>query len=93
MLVLMNGAYSQRMAKIMRYLHRPLVALDMGDDGHSDAYLYQSAAAPWPRVDDSQRLERLPDFLKETRAQGGGERLWMDADPQPLSCASGGFGE
>ncbi|MCB1821778.1 MAG: 2-aminoethylphosphonate--pyruvate transaminase [Candidatus Competibacteraceae bacterium] len=30
-LVLMNGAYGQRMAKIMRYLNRPLVTLDMGD--------------------------------------------------------------
>jgi 2-aminoethylphosphonate-pyruvate transaminase len=30
-LVLMNGAYGQRMAKIMRYLNRPFVTLDMGD--------------------------------------------------------------
>lgn len=30
-LVLMNGAYGQRMAKILRYLGRPFVALDMGD--------------------------------------------------------------
>jgi 2-aminoethylphosphonate-pyruvate transaminase len=30
-LVLMNGAYGQRMAKILRYLGRPFVTLDMGD--------------------------------------------------------------
>ena len=41
-----------------------------GDDGRDDAYLYLSAAAPWPRADDPERLERLPDFLKETTAQG-----------------------
>ncbi|MCC8998922.1 MAG: 2-aminoethylphosphonate--pyruvate transaminase, partial [Candidatus Contendobacter sp.] len=30
-LVLMNGAYGQRMAKILHYLGRPLVTLDLGD--------------------------------------------------------------
>lgn len=43
---------------------------EVGDDGHGDAYLYVSAADPWPRGDESARLARLPEFFKETTAQG-----------------------
>ncbi|HEY3287023.1 MAG TPA: DEAD/DEAH box helicase [Gemmatimonadaceae bacterium] len=40
------------------------------DDGASDAYLYVSAEAPWPRADGPAVLNRLPEFMKETTAQG-----------------------
>ena len=48
------------------------------DDGGNDAYLYVSEAAPWPRADGHAFLERLPDFMKETTAQGI-ERVRPDA--------------
>lgn len=56
------------------------------DDGGSDAYLYVSEGAPWPRGDDQARLARLPDYLKETTAQGV-ERVRPDARndvPEPV---------
>ncbi|MCB1812561.1 MAG: DUF1998 domain-containing protein [Candidatus Competibacteraceae bacterium] len=40
------------------------------DDGSADAYLYISETSPWPRGDEQARLTRLPDYLKETTAQG-----------------------
>ncbi|MBZ5554573.1 MAG: DEAD/DEAH box helicase [Acidobacteriia bacterium] len=40
------------------------------DDGTSDAYLYVSKDAPWPRTEGQAFLERLPDFMKETTSQG-----------------------
>ena len=40
------------------------------DDGGHDAYLYLSEEAPWPRAAGSALLDRLPDALKETTAQG-----------------------
>lgn len=40
------------------------------DDGSADAYLYISEESPWPRGDEQARLARLPDYLKETTAQG-----------------------
>jgi ATP-dependent helicase YprA (DUF1998 family)/very-short-patch-repair endonuclease len=43
---------------------------DNDDDGHGDAYLYISAAAPWPVAGSSTVLERLPEFMRETTAQG-----------------------
>ncbi|HAS51389.1 MAG TPA: DEAD/DEAH box helicase, partial [Gammaproteobacteria bacterium] len=43
---------------------------EVGDDGQGDAYLYLSAAEPWPRGDETARLARLPEFFKETTAQG-----------------------
>lgn len=48
------------------------------DDGSADAYLYISEESPWPRGDDQARLARLPDYLKETTAQGI-ERVRPDA--------------
>ena len=56
------------------------------DDGGSDAYLYISEGAPWPRGDEQARLARLPDYLKETTAQGI-ERVRPDARndvPEPV---------
>lgn len=50
------------------------------DDGSSDAYLYVSESAPWPRADGLALLERLPDFMKETTAQGV-ERVRPDSRP------------
>ncbi len=41
-----------------------------GDDGGHDAYVYVSGESPWPRGDAREVLQRLPDFLKETTAQG-----------------------
>lgn len=48
------------------------------DDGSADAYLYISEQSPWPRGDELARLSRLPDYLKETTAQGV-ERVRPDA--------------
>ncbi|MET0063031.1 MAG: DEAD/DEAH box helicase [Candidatus Thiodiazotropha endolucinida] len=48
------------------------------DDGSADAYLYISEESPWPRGDEQARLARLPDYLKETTAQGI-ERVRPDA--------------
>ena len=48
------------------------------DDGEGDAYVYLSEQSPWPRGDGAALLERLPDFLKETSAQGV-ERIRADA--------------
>ena len=42
---------------------------DDGSDGSHDAYLYLSENAPWPQT-SGPVLERLPDSLKETTAQG-----------------------
>lgn len=39
-------------------------------DDSVSAYLYTSAAAPWPRIDSSELLERLPSFMKETTEKG-----------------------
>lgn len=51
---------------------------DNDDDGEGDAYAYMSEQSPWPRADGVALLERLPDFLKETSAQGA-ERIRADA--------------
>lgn len=62
------------------------------DDGSGDAYLYVSEAAPWPRVEGSALLERVPSFMKETTAQGV-ERIRPDARgdlPQPVFIDAGG---
>lgn len=40
------------------------------DDGSTEAYVYVSEETPWPRADGPALLERLPDFMKETTAQG-----------------------
>lgn len=48
------------------------------DDGSTDAYLYVSRDSPWPRGDEQARLARVPDYLKETTAQGI-ERIRPDA--------------
>jgi ATP-dependent helicase YprA (DUF1998 family)/very-short-patch-repair endonuclease len=48
------------------------------DDGEGDAYIYLSEQTPWPRGNGAALLERLPDFLKETSAQGV-ERIRADA--------------
>lgn len=40
------------------------------DDANRDAYLYISEGDPWPRSAGPALLERLPDFMKETTAQG-----------------------
>ena len=40
-----------------------------GDESH-DAYLYLSEHAPWPQTAGYSLLDRLPDSLKETTAQG-----------------------
>lgn len=49
-----------------------------GDDGSIDAYLYVSQEAPWPPKDSQALLERLPDSMKETTAQGV-ERIRPDS--------------
>ena len=57
-----------------------------GDDGSGDAYLYLSEDAPWPRDGGPALLERLPDSLKETTAEGV-ERIRPDARgdvPRPV---------
>jgi len=62
------------------------------DDGSGDAYLYVSEAAPWPRVEGSALLERVPSFMKETTTQGV-ERVRPDARgdlPQPVFIDAGG---
>jgi len=41
-----------------------------GEDGQSDGYLYLSESLPWPRTDGTERLERLPTFMKETTPAG-----------------------
>ncbi|MCX6354171.1 MAG: DEAD/DEAH box helicase [Candidatus Aureabacteria bacterium] len=56
------------------------------DDGHEDAYLYISEAAPWPRVEGADLLQRLPDSMKETTADGV-EKIRPDARddlPKPI---------
>jgi ATP-dependent helicase YprA (DUF1998 family)/very-short-patch-repair endonuclease len=40
------------------------------DDGSGDGYLFVSQSAPWPRAEGRELLERLPEFMKETTAQG-----------------------
>jgi ATP-dependent helicase YprA (DUF1998 family)/very-short-patch-repair endonuclease len=62
------------------------------DDGSRDAYLYVSEKAPWPRADGQALLERVPDFMKETTAQGV-ERVRSDsrADvPEPVFVDAAG---
>lgn len=51
---------------------------EVGDDGGEDAYLYVSETAPWPQSDGAALLGRLPDFMKETTAQGV-ERVRADS--------------
>jgi len=56
------------------------------DDGSSDAYLYISQFAPWPRSNGKELLERVPEFMKET-APLGFERVRSDSRrdlPQPI---------
>lgn len=56
------------------------------DDGTADAYLFLSERSPWPRTEGVELLDRLPDFLKETTAQGA-ERVRTDAKadlPRPV---------
>ena len=56
------------------------------NDGGEDAYLYLSEEAPWPRTGGAELLERLPDSLKETSAQGV-ERIRPNARkdvPEPI---------
>ncbi len=48
------------------------------DDGSTDAYLYLSESAPWPRTGGPELFERLPAFMKETTSQGV-ERVRPDA--------------
>lgn len=65
---------------------------EVGDDGHGDAYLYVSEAAPWPRTDGADLLERLPAFMKETTAAGV-ERVRPDSRgdlPLPIFVAATG---
>lgn len=40
------------------------------DDGGGDAYLYVSSQNPWPRTMGPELLGRIPDFFKNTSAQG-----------------------
>ena len=49
-----------------------------GAETGEDGYLYISEPAPWPRGDGQGILDRLPDFMKETTAQGL-ERVRADA--------------
>ena len=61
-------------------------------DGGEDAYLHLSEEAPWPGVEGPALLERLPDSLKETNAQGV-ERVRPNARkdiPEPVFVNSGG---
>ena len=62
------------------------------DDGSVDAYLYISESAPWPRSAGKDLLDRLPDVLKETTAQGV-ERVRPDSRgdvPDPIFADSSG---
>ncbi len=62
------------------------------DDGHSDAYLYLSESAPWPRVEGAELLQRLPAFMKETSPQGV-ERIRTESQgdlPDPVFVDSSG---
>ena len=62
------------------------------DDGSSNAYLYVSEETPWPRANSQALRERIPDFMKETSAQGV-ERVRPDsrADvPEPVFVDTGG---
>ena len=62
-----------------------------GDESH-DAYLYLSEDAPWPLTAGSSLLDRLPDSLKETTAQGV-ERVRPNARkdiPQSVFVDTGG---
>ena len=62
------------------------------DDEKNYAYLYLSSAAPWPRGDGSELLERVPEDLKETTAQGV-ERIQPDKRkdlPEPVFVDSRG---
>jgi ATP-dependent helicase YprA (DUF1998 family) len=57
-----------------------------GDDGHSDAYLYFSESAPWPRTEGPELLQRLPAFMKESSPEGA-ERIRAESRndvPQPM---------
>ena len=61
-------------------------------DGGEDAYLHLSDELSWPRTDGSDLLERLPDSLKETSAQGV-ERIRPNARkdvPEPVFVEPGG---
>ena len=61
-------------------------------DGGEDAYLHLSDESPWPRTDGPALLERLPDSLKETSAQGV-ERVRPNARkdvPEPVFVDPGG---
>ena len=40
------------------------------DDGSGDGFLYHSNAAPWPRTNGQELLDRLPHFMKETTNKG-----------------------
>jgi ATP-dependent helicase YprA (DUF1998 family)/very-short-patch-repair endonuclease len=62
------------------------------DDGSGDAYLYLSEAAPWPRTEGSDLLDRIPAFMKETTPQGV-DRIRPDARadlPQSVFVDAGG---
>ena len=62
------------------------------DDGSTDAYLYVSETAPWPRAEGAALLDRIPAFMKETTSQGV-ERVRPDARgdlPQPVFIDAGG---
>jgi ATP-dependent helicase YprA (DUF1998 family)/very-short-patch-repair endonuclease len=62
------------------------------DDGHSDAYLYLSESAPWPRVEGAELLQRLPAFMKETSPEGV-ERIRTESHgdlPDPVFVDSTG---
>lgn len=43
---------------------------EIGDDGHGDAYLYVSEAAPWPNAEGADVLARVPAYMKETTPAG-----------------------
>ncbi len=61
------------------------------DDGSSEAYLYVSESAPWPRAAGPAQLERLPGFIKESTPQGERVRPDKRADlPEPVFVDSGG---
>jgi ATP-dependent helicase YprA (DUF1998 family)/very-short-patch-repair endonuclease len=51
---------------------------DDDDDGSTDAYLYVSESAPWPRAEGPELLDRLPAFTRDTSPQGE-ERIRSDA--------------
>jgi ATP-dependent helicase YprA (DUF1998 family) len=44
------------------------------DDRYTDGYLYVSGSMPWPRIEGAELLQRLPNFMKETTAEGS-ERI------------------